>query len=397
MSPEREHTMKRLTEQKNFRSRVATVITLLVILGIFAGLYVYAHSGKEEQLPATAYSEYENGTVLQILSDSCEPDPVAEGADRGEQTLLVEVKTGRYAGQTLLTYNAVGPIYSEQAEVGDSVTLIISTYENGDHSATVYEYNRSTAIYIIAGLFVLVTVLVGGRTGAKSILGLVLTVIVLLALLIPLLMKGWPVIFTTFVLCALVAVACFMLLGGVDKKTICACLGTIAGMGLSMLFGIMAQSLAHIDGLRASDAEALLQLRQTGTPLGIRGLLVAGVIVSALGAVMDVAMSISSAIAELKTVNPELTVRELWRSGMNIGRDMVGTMTNTLILAFLGSGFVLIIYLYSLGLSYHQLMASSYMGIEAVSGISSAIGVILSVPVTALVGSVLFGRRKAEK
>lgn len=389
--------MKRLNERNNFRKIAATAITLLVILGIFAGLYIYAHSDAEESLPATAYSEYENGTVLQILSDSCEPDAVAEGADRGEQTLLVEVKTGRYAGQTLLTYNAVGPIYGEQAQVGDSVTMIISTYENGDHTATVYEYNRSTAVYIIIGLFILVTVLVGGKTGAKSILGLVLTVIVLLALLIPLLMKGWPAILTTFVLCALVAIACFVLLGGIDRKIICACLGTVAGMGLSMLFGILAQKLAHIDGLRATDAEALLQLRQTGTPIGIRGLLVAGVIVSALGAVMDVAMSISSAMSELKAVNPELTAKELWRSGMNIGRDMVGTMTNTLILAFLGSGFVLIIYLYSLGLSYNQLMSSSYMGTEVVSGISSAIGVILSVPVTALVGSLLFGSRKAAE
>ena len=126
-------------------------------------------------------------------------------------------------------------------------------------------------------------------------------------------------------------------------------------MALAMLFGLLSQQLLHLDGLRATDAEALLQLRQTGTPVHIRGLLVAGVIISALGAVMDVAMSISSALSELKTVNPELTTRGLWKSGMNIGRDMVGTMTNTLILAILGSSTVLILYMYSLSLSWHQL------------------------------------------
>ena len=365
---------------------------LLLLMSILAGLYVCAHSGqKEETITATEYAENENGTVTEILSDSCEPDEVSEGAYRGEQTLLVEVKTGQYAGETLLVTNAVGPVYSQRAEVGQSITMIISTYADGTHRATVYEYNRSTAIYVLVGLFVVVAILVGGKTGVKSILGLVLTVGALLTVLIPLLMRGWNTIATTFLVCALVTAVCFVILGGVDKKMICACLGTVAGMALSMIFGMLAQHWLKLDGLRASDAEALLQLRQTGTPLGIRGLLVAGVIISAQGAVMDVAMSISSAICELKTVNPGLGRKDLWRSGMNIGRDMVGTMTNTLILAFLGSGFVLMMYLYSLGLSYNQLMSSSYMGVEVLSGISSAIGVILAVPVTTALGAWFFG------
>ena len=119
-----------------------------------------------------------------------------------------------------------------------------------------------------------------------------------------------------------------------------------------------------------------------------------GIVISALGAVMDVAMSIASALTEVHTVAPNRNTRELFRSGMNIGRDMVGTMTNTLILAFLGSGFALIIYLYSLGLSPYQLISSSYLTIEVVSSISSSIGVILSVPLTALISSVILTRGK---
>lgn len=92
-----------------------------------------------------------------------------------------------------------------------------------------------------------------------------------------------------------------------------------------------------------------------------------------------------------------MNAKELFRSGMNIGRDMVGTMTNTLILAFLGSGFALVIYLYSLSLSPHQLLSSSYLAIEVVSGISSSIGVILSVPLTALISSVLLTKDKKHE
>ena len=376
---------------------ILTVLVLALLLGSFAGLYFYANSGKEEiPFTATDYAEYERGTVVQVLTDNSEPDPVAEDAYRGEQQLLVEITSGRYKGKTLMALNAVGPMYSEPARVGQSVVLVINTYASGDVTATVYEYNRSPFVFVILGLFVLAAVLVGGKTGAKSILGLVLTVVMLIFVFLPLLLKGWPPIPTAFFLCSMVAVACFVILGGCGKKVGCACLGTVAGMAFAMLFGILAQKLLHLDGLRANDAEALLQLRQTGTPVGIRGLLVAGVIISSLGAVMDVAMSISSALSELKTVDPSLSAKALWKSGMNIGRDMVGTMTNTLILAILGSSTVLILYLYSLNLSWNQFMASSFLGIEIISSVSSGIGVILAVPLTTLTCALIYGS-KSEK
>ena len=376
------------------RSWPAAVI-LLLAMAVFAGLYGYAHSGTaEEQQRGEAYVEYETGRVLEILSDSCEPDAEADGAYRGDQSLLVAVTSGQYRGQTLLTSNAVGPLYGEPAASGDHVTLLISTYADGSHNATVYEHDRSIAIGLILAAFLLVTVLVGGKTGAKSILGLAMTVAVLVLLLIPLLLKGWPTVWTVFLLCSYIAVVCFVILGGVNRKILCACLGTIAGMALATVFGLGAQALAHVNGLRISNVEPLLQLRQTGTPIGLRGLLVGGIIISSLGAVMDVAMSISSALSELKAVNPEMTLGELWKSGRNIGRDMVGTMTNTLILAFLGSGFTLMIYLYSLDLPWRELMSSSYLALEVVSGVSSAIGVILAVPVTTIIGALLLSRKQ---
>jgi len=139
-----------------------------------------------------------------------------------------------------------------------------------------------------------------------------------------------------------------------------------------------------------------LQLRQQGTPIGLKGLLTGGIVISALGAVMDVAMGISSAISEVHTVDPRLGGKALFRSGMNVGRDMAGTMTNTLILAFLGSSFTLILYLYSMGLAKHQLLSSAFLAIEVISGISSSIGLILSIPITALICAVLFPREKQK-
>ena len=367
---------------------------LAVVLAIFAGLFVIAHPAREEAPEAAEYMEYENAVVEQILSDSTEADPVSEDHFRGDQKLIVRVKTGRYAGEQMMADNTVGPIYGTPMQVGDRVTVGLSTYSDGTVRCYVYEYNRFPGLLVVVGAFLLVTVLVGGKVGIKSLVSLGLTVAALIFILLPLLLAGWPTIPTTFLISVLVTAATFVILGGVDKKTVCACLGTLAGIALATVFGLMAQSWLCIDGYRQEYAEALLQLRQTGEHMiGITGLVTAGVIVSALGAVMDVAMSISSAIRELTRVNPDLTARDLMKSGMNIGRDMVGTMTNTLILAILGSGLTLVVYIYSLGLQPWQLLSSSYMSLEAISAVASSIGVMLAVPLTAAICALSFGKK----
>ena len=126
------------------------------------------------------------------------------------------------------------------------------------------------------------------------------------------------------------------------------------------------------------------------------GLLVSGIIVSALGAVMDVAMSISSALEEVHAANPALKQNDLFKSGMNIGRDMVGTMTNTLILAFLGCEFTLILFLYTRELTFYHLFSTAFVAIETISGLASSLGMILAIPLTALISSTLITRKKRK-
>ncbi len=377
-----------------WRENRVSCLVLAAALVLFLAVRAIAAPEKETAIDAAEYAEYENAVITEVLSDNTFTDPAADNALRGEQILLAEVKTGQYKGEIMQVYGYVGPLYGGQLKVGDGATLLISTYADGSHVATVYEYNRLPALAVIVAMFLIATVAVGGKVGAKSLVALAMTLVCLFWILIPLLMKGAPTLLTVFLVCAYITVVTMVILGGVQRKTVCATLGTIAGTALALLFGLAVQGLARVDGLRLTDMEPLLQLRQTGTPLGLRGLLVGGIVISALGAVMDVAMSIASALTEVHTVAPNRNTRELFRSGMNIGRDMVGTMTNTLILAFLGSGFALIIYLYSLGLSPYQLISSSYLTIEVVSSISSSIGVILSVPLTALISSVILTRGK---
>ena len=369
------------------------LLLLLAAALLFIGARLWLGAGEAETPPSGDYAEYEKGVVVEILSDSSVRDEASDGGWRGEQRLTVELQTGQYAGKTLLVSNFIGPLYGVPLRAGDSAALIVNTYASGEIRATVYEYNRIPALLGVLLLFALATVLVGGKTGLKSLIGLAVTVICLFWVLIPLLLRGAPTLLTVFFCCVFITAVAFTILGGLHRKTVCAMLGTVAGVALAMLFGLAAQYFARIDGLRMSEVEPLLQLRQTGVPIGLRYLLVGGIVISALGAVMDVAMSISSALEEVHAANPGYGAKELFRSGMNIGRDMVGTMTNTLILAFLGSGFTLIIYLYSLGLARYQLLPSAYMAIELISGLSSSIGMILAIPLTALISAGLIGRK----
>ena len=212
--------------------------------------------------------------------------------------------------------------------------------------------------------------------------------------LLPALMKGADTLLMTFIVCAYVAVVSLTIVGGVRKKTVCAMLGAVAGTALALLFGLLAQALTRVDGLRIDDVEPLLQLRQTGTPIGLRGLLVGGIVISALGAVMDVTMGIASSLAEVHAANPQLSRRELFRSGMNIGRDAMGTMANTLILAFAGSSLNTLLLCQVYDYPLIQIFNADAIAVEMIRGVAGSIGILLTVPLVALLSARLMSPRK---
>lgn len=387
-----------ITERPDKISIIVLIAAAIIFLVVFSRIYsedILKGAGDIFSRDGDELIEYEKASVKEILKEELEVDKTADGAYTGRQELAVTVKSGRYKGEDMVVYNYCGPLYGVPIAKNDSVTLTIKTHVDGEHSATVYEFNRIPILAAFVLLFFITVLIIGGRTGLKSMAGLIFTVFCLFTILIPLLLKGAPTIPTTFLTCAYIALVCFTILGGVRLKTISAFLGTVSGAFLAMVFGIAVQHIAKIDGLRLEDAEPLLQLKyaEESIGLGLRGLLVASIIICALGAVMDVAMSISSSLEEIHIANPSLSRNDLFRSGMNIGRDMVGTMTNTLILAFLGSEFTLIIFLYSRGLTFYHLFSTAFVALETISGLSSSIGMILAIPLTAFISSSLISKK----
>lgn len=381
----------------------------ILILTLAAGLFYWAYDRAQltPSIPQSTVHQgivYEKAEVLDITKNQYETQQAFEDVPVGKQYLTVEITSGDYAGQRFTdVVNNMSFLYGTPVKVGDSVTLAV-VYENGTVTDLVLQdFDRTNPLLIVLALFLLITVLVGGKVGAKSLLSLSLSFICLFAVLIPLIIGGAPTLPTILGMCAYVTVVDFVILDGVNKKTLCAIIGTVAGVIIAAVFGEIACEILRVNGYKTYEIdptiEALLQIKQ-GQPeassIQLGDLLVGGILIAALGAVNDVAMSISSAMKELVTVNPNLTRKELIKSGLTIGRDMVGTMTNTLILAFVGSGLVMMIYLVSLEPSYQQLMSTAYLSVEVVQGVASSVGIILAVPLSVLAGALLFGHKKAK-
>lgn len=403
---EREQALAALAANRASVSRRFSSCLTVVVLILSAAVFLFAY-GEARQVESIPQSTVEQGTVYakaKVLSvDELDFRNIQEfeGVAVGSQTVTVEVVRGTHKGEQYQLINNLSYLYGTVLEVGDPITM---TFIDGKAEPYVQDYDRTTPLIFVVLFFLLVTVLVGGKVGAKSLLGLGLTILCIFTVLLPLLLDGAPTLPTVLGVCAFVTVVEFVILGGVNRKTICAILGTISGVVFAALFGKLACAMLKVGGYRMYEAdssiEALLQIKQGQDPLSslqIGDLLVGGILVAALGAVNDVAMSISSAMNELITVNPNLTRRALLKSGMNIGRDMVGTMTNTLILALVGSGFVTILYLYSLEPSFQQLMSTAYFSVEIVQAIASSVGVILAVPLSVVIGMVLFGKPHSKE
>lgn len=141
------------------------------------------------------------------------------------------------------------------------------------------------------------------------------------------------------------------------------------------------------------ETESLTLITQA-TGMRLNGILFAGIMVAALGAVMDVAVSLGAALYEIQLLNPKISGRELFQSGMNIGRDMIGTMTNTLILAFAGGSLSTLLVFISYGIQFNQLISSDFFAVEVVQGIAGSSAVILTVPITAMVCAIGYRGRK---
>ena len=327
---------------------------------------------------------FEKGVVTQILQDNLMPD----GSRVGEQRVMVRMTTGVRAGQELETTSASGYLFGAGCTVGMKVVVMQSVA--GDSTITsVYSQDREWVIYAFAAAYLLVLCLVGGKQGVKGAAGLVFTFGCILYVYLPLVYQGYSPFWSSVLVCVVTTAVTLYFIGGPTLKTLAATGGTIAGVVFAGATASLFSLATGITGWNVSDIESLMTLWST-SGIQVGGLLFSGLLISALGATMDVAMSIASSMAELLAQNPTLTRKELLRAGMRVGRDMMGTDSNTLILAFAGGSVSMLLMNYAYDLPWLQIINSNNIGIAVMQGLSGSFGVVLSVPATVLLAGALY-------
>ena len=377
------------------KRKITAIAAIIVAIAAFvAALYYANHDRPVYHSSNTSGIEYEVAKVTGILDDNTTRDG-STGLLMGTKTMQLKILTGRYKGETVTVDNYFSALYNVDVSQGDKVSVRIDTSDSG-HSVSIYNYYRVPQLIICVLFFILLLVLIGGRQGGKSAVGLIFTMICIIWLLLPLTLKGFSPLLLTIGIVAICNILHFILITGVNKKTLAATIGSVSGVLAGALFSVIAQAVMSVTTYQMDDAETLL-LIASATKLDIRHLFLCGVLIACMGAVMDVAMSIASAVLELHMVNPELKAKELFKSGMNIGRDAMGTMANTLILAYAGGALNMMLMIYSYGVSFQQLMNTNFVSIELIQSIAGSVGIICTVPISAFVAAFIYGRKNTKK
>lgn len=360
----------------------------LAIAGILFLLFLYRYSQIDKViLYETEGRSFAKAEVMDVIEDN----ETEDGISIGNQIVSLKLTSGKWKGKTVEATSSSSYLYGAHCKKGSKVIAIVSESQ-GEMTASVYSQNREMQLYLIIAIFVFTIILIGGKKGLASVIGLGFTILCILFLFLPMIYKGISPIWSAVLVVILTTVATMYLVGGISRKTMTAILGTVSGVLISALFAMLFCKMTNISGYNVSDIEDLIYIRdQTGIKVG--ELLFSGILISALGAVMDVAMSISSTIEEIHCQNSELTIKELFQSGMNVGKDMMGTMSNTLILAFAGGSINTLVFIFAYNYEYLQVVNMYAIGIEIIQGIASSMGVILTVPITSFLAAWEQGRK----
>lgn len=356
-------------------------------------LMVYMINRPAEGDVSTAASKvvFENAHVVSVIREDASPDTWTEGLRLGAQDILLAIDSGEYEGEELFTTNYLNAYSNLDLKEGSKVIVRLDTDDHGSpYVVTLFNHDRSNMLIGLSLIFIILLILIGGKKGIAAVLGLAFTIFSIWYFLIPLIRHGVPAIPAAILLVSVTTFFSLTVLNGFSKKTFVAIIGCIGGVTIAGLIAYIAGLLTPINGFNMSEAEEII-LRASDDGIQISGLLVSGVLIASLGAVMDVAMTIASSISELHQMNPKAPFKTLLKSGMNIGRDAMGTMANTLILAFAGASLNMLLLFRVFDYPYLQIFNSDLMSIEIIQGLSGSIGIVLTVPLVAGLGALLYG------
>ncbi|MCT4543693.1 MAG: YibE/F family protein [Vallitalea sp.] len=347
-------------------------ILFILILCLFIVKPIYITANED-----TVNWTYIHAEVLSILEDTIDEENCTR-----YQKVLVDI-TERDLSEQIEVENIINTasIYKIIVKPGDEVIIVVNKTDDSIDSGRIYSYARDKYLIYLLLVFIGALILFGGKNGLYSIISLAICVGLILFAFFPLILKSINPIIVVSGISIIATFATLSIIGGFNIKTYAAIIGTIGGVITSGLLTFYFGALTHIQGIGDEDVE-LLSYFQKGYNLNFRDLLYAGIIIGALGAIMDVSMSIASSMEELYENNPRIGKNKLLKAGMRIGKDIMGTMSNTLILAYAGNSISMILVFFLYNRSFIQFINSDQIAGEILRALCGSIGLIFSIPIT---------------
>lgn len=358
-------------------------LCIFVVVFIYFFTFIkpsYTEEDAEESIEENIEYEYYKASISEFKGE------VEEGG-----TMLYKIKAvfseGPYEDKIVeLEYRPViGTSYDIDFREGMSIIVSLK-FENGKiDKASIFDVNRRDTTKVLTIIFVCILILLGGFKGILSVLSLVVTFLLIIFLLIPLILNGTDPILATITVCSISILISFILISGFSKKSFCAIISTVGGTIIAGLCAYYFGNMMGLTGLCDSSVQTLVT--QTDIVVNYKGLLFSGIILGTVGAVMDIGMSITSFIFEMKAKNPKITSISLFKSGMSVGKDIMSTMTNTLILAYAGASLPLFLYFVNMDNSFISVINMEFISEEILRSLCGSIGLVLTIPLTSLIAS----------
>lgn len=347
-------------------SRIVLTFLLLILIFIFSPF----------NFTKTSDSFLDNQTLCEaIVTD------INSSHSNQNSEIKVLVSDGKYKGEELNLNNTLVLDDSElPLKPNDSIQIFIQSDTNGKLNATIYNYVRDKSLLFLVGFFIVIIIVVGGVKGFYALLSIAFNVCIIYMILLPGLLSGYNPIKLTIICCLIISFFSLIIQNGLNKKTISCLIGTLGGVIIAGLVTFIMNNSLHV----SIDYENFISLSKYSQDIqfNFQGILFSSIVIGALGANIDMSMSVATAMNELKENNPSISKYSLIKSGFSVGRDVIGTMTNTLILAYVGSAMVTLMIFLGYNVAFSYIINSQNISVEILRSLAGSIGIILSVPIT---------------
>lgn len=380
---------------QTYRQTITSLVGIIFVL--VAGLFVFATSTSALQMSQPEMAEQmppqEEKYEATVTAIKEEKKIKLDNKEQTYQKLELLVSTGDKKGTTIEVENGKLPVVNPRIyEKGDRLVITAMKDFSGKEIYFITDYVRRGSLYWLIAIFVGLTLLIGRKRGLLSLLGMLLSFVIIFTFILPQIAAGKDPIFITVTASLFIIPITFFLSHGVSVKTGSAVIGTLIALVITGILANFFVDAAQLTGF-ASEEAGFLEAMKQGV-INIRALLLAGIIIGVLGILDDITISQAAIVSQLKHTNPKLTLQQLYSKAMDIGRDHIASMVNTLILVYTGAALPLLLLFIDNPQPFSEVLNLEMIAEEIVRTMVASIGLILAVPITTIIAAYWVSQKK---